>query len=192
MTADSPSLCVLGFAGSLRAGSYNRALLRAAQDLAPAGMAITSFDLAPIPLYNADVEAAGDPAPVAAFKTAISAADALLIVTPEYNYGVPGVLKNALDWASRPPKGSPLENKPTAILGASQGSGGTARAQLQLRQLFVFTGTYALLKPEVLVARAQDKFDADGALTDAETRRYVGQLLEALAAWTERLRPPAP
>lgn len=192
MAADSSSLRVLGFAGSLRAGSYNRALLRAAQELVPAGMAITAFDLAPIPLYNADVEAAGDPEPVAAFKLAIAAADALLIVTPEYNYGVPGVLKNALDWASRPPKGTPLANKPAAILGASQGNTGTARAQLQLRQLFVFTGTLALPKPEVLVARAQDKFDADGALTDAETRRYVGLLLEALAAWSERLRPPAP
>ncbi|MFN2384408.1 MAG: NADPH-dependent FMN reductase [Gemmatimonadota bacterium] len=190
VAAESTPLRVLGFAGSLRAGSYNRALLRAAQELAPPGLTITLFDLAPIPLYNGDVEAVGDPEPVAAFKQAIAAADALLMVTPEYNYGIPGVLKNALDRASRPPRGTPLADKPVALMGASQGSGGTARAQLQLRQNLVFTGTLALLKPEVLVARAQDKFDADGALTDADTRRYVGQLLEALAAWTERLRPP--
>jgi chromate reductase len=185
------TLKVLGIAGSLRAGSFNRLLLRAAQELAPPDMQITAFDLASIPLYNGDVEAKGDPEPVAAFKTAIRQADALLFVTPEYNFGVPGVLKNAVDWASRPPRDSALKGKPAAIMGATPGMGGTGRAQMQLRQAFVFTQTYALLSPEVLVARAQDKFDASGRLTDEPTRKFVGQLLEALADWAPRFKPKA-
>jgi len=183
------TLKVLGFAGSLRAGSFNRSLLRAAVELQPPGMEITSFDLSPIPLYNGDVEARGDPEPVAAFKAAIAQADALLIATPEYNFGIPGVLKNAIDWASRPPRGSVLQGKPAAIMGATPGMGGTGRSQMQLRQVFVFTQTYALLSPEVLVARAQEKFDASGRLTDENTRQFVGQLLQALADWTRRLAP---
>ncbi len=179
---------VLGFAGSLREGSYNRGLLRAAQELAPDGMTIQPFDLAPLPLYNADVEERGAPEPVVAFRAAIRDADALLIATPEYNHGVPGVLKNAIDWASRPPGQSALKGKPAAIMGASPGMTGTARAQPQLRQAFVFTETYALLKPEVLVARAHEKFDAAGRLTDEETRKWVRALLEALVAWTFLLR----
>jgi chromate reductase, NAD(P)H dehydrogenase (quinone) len=187
--ADGRKLKVLGIAGSLRAGSFNRALLRAAQELAPAGMDITAFDLAPIPLFNGDVEAKGDPEPVAAWKAAIRQADALLFVTPEYNFGVPGVLKNAIDWASRPPRSAALQGKPAAIMGATPGMGGTGRAQMQLRQAFVFTQTYALVSPEVLVARAQEKFDASGRLTDEKTREFVGQLLQALADWTRRLEP---
>jgi len=182
-------LDVLGIAGSLRAGSFNRSLLRAAQELAPAGMQITAFDLAPIPLYNADVEAKGDPEPVGALKSAIRRADALLIVTPEYNFGMPGVLKNAIDWASRPPRSSVLLGKPAAIMGATPGMGGTGRAQLQLRQAFLFTQTLAVLSPEVLVARAGEKFDAAGRLTDEPTRKFVAQLLQALADWTARLAP---
>ena len=182
---------VLGIAGSLRAGSFNRALLRAAQELAPPGMEITTFDLAPIPLYNGDVEAKGDPEPVAAFKAAIREADALLFATPEYNFGVPGVLKNAIDWASRPPRGSVLQGKPAAIMGATPGMGGTGRSQMQLRQVFVFTQTYALLSPEVLVARAHEKFDASGKLTDEPTRKFVAQLLEALVQWAQRFKPAA-
>ena len=185
------ALKVLGIAGSLRAGSYNRALLRAAQELAPAGMEITTFDLAPVPLYNGDVEVKGDPEPVAALKAAIRQADALLIVTPEYNFGVPGVLKNAIDWASRPPRGSALQGKPAAIMGATPGMGGTGRAQMQLRQTFVFTQTYALLSPEILVARAAEKFDASGKLTDEPTRKFVGQLLAALMQWAPRFGPAA-
>jgi chromate reductase len=179
---------VLGIAGSLRSGSYNRALLRAAQEVAPEGMEIQTFDLTPIPLYNGDVEAQGDPEPVAGLKAAIREADALLIATPEYNYGVPGVLKNAIDWASRPPGQSVLKGKPAALMGATPGNTGTARAQLQIRQAFVFTETYALLKPEVLVARAHEKFDSQGRLTDEATRERVRELLEALSLWTVRLR----
>lgn len=179
---------ILGFAGSLRRESYNRALLRAAQALTPQGMTIDLFDLAPIPLYNADVEAQGDPEAVASFKAAIRQADALLIACPEYNHGVPGVLKNAIDWASRPPRDAALDRKPLALMGASPGMTGTARGQSQLRQALVFTNCYALPQPEMLVARAHEKFDAKGILTDEKTRDFLRQLLHALADWTMRLR----
>ena len=182
---------VLGIAGSLRKASFNRALLRAAQELAPKDMEITAFDIAPIPSYNEDVEKQGDPAPVAALKEAIRAADALLIVSPEYNYGIPGVLKNAIDWASRPPGKSPLNGKPAAIMGASQGTGGTIRMQLALRQAFLFTETHVLPKPEVYVARAQDKFDGEGRLTDEKTREFVGKLLAALVPWAQKFPRPS-
>ncbi len=187
----SVPLRVLGFAGSLRAGSFNRALLRAARELAPRGMQIDVFDLAGIPLYDGDVEQKGDPAPVAAFKAAIRDADALLIATPEYNYGVPGVLKNAIDWASRPPRTSVLGGKLAGIIGASPGMAGTARAQLQLRQAFVFTGTEAMLKPEVLVARAHEKFGPEGRLTDEPTRAFLAQYLAAFQAWATARLPAA-
>src|SRR5437870_7672217 len=165
------SIKVVGIPGSLREGSFNRGLLRAAIELAPAGMEIQMFTrLGDIPPYNADVDDKGNPEPVQGLKTAIREADAILIATPEYNYGVPGVLKNAIDWASRPPGKSVLNRKPAAIMGATPGGTGTARAQLALRQSFVFTETYALLRPEVLVARAHEKIDADGRVTDEPTR----------------------
>jgi chromate reductase len=186
-----PPLHVLGFAGSLRQGSYNRALLAAARELAPEGMIVTAFDIAPIPLYNADLEAQGDPAPVAAFKLAISRADGVLIATPEYNHGVPGVTKNAVDWASRPPRGAPLNGKPVGVIGASPGLTGTARGQSQLRQAFEFTNSYAMPQPELLVFRAHEKFDAQGRLTDEPTRRFLQQYLEAFAAWVRRFGPAA-
>ena len=179
---------ILGFAGSLRQDSYNRALLRAAKALAPEGMIIDIFDLAPIPLYNADIEAQGVPEPVAAFKHAIGRADALLISTPEYNHGVPGVMKNAIDWASRPPQDSALSGKPLAIMGASPGMTGSARGQAQLRQAFVFTNSYALPQPEMLVARAHEKFDKQGNLTDEQTGEFLKRLLIALAQWTAHFR----
>jgi len=178
------TISVLGFAGSLRERSYNRALLRAAQALAPEGMAIEIFDLTGVPLYNADIEALGDPEPVATFKAAIRRADALLIACPEYNHGVPGVLKNAIDWASRPPRSAVLDRKPIALIGASPGMTGTARGQSQLRQAFEFTNSYALPQPEMLVARAHEKFDTQGQLTDQETREHLRRLLGALAVWT--------
>lgn len=180
-------LRVLAFAGSLRAASYNRMLLRAAAELAPEGMLIEIVDIGGIPLFNEDVEAAGTPPAVEAFRTAIRDADALLIATPEYNHGVPGVLKNAIDWASRPPRQSPLAGKPAAIFGASPGATGTARSQTQLRNSFVFTDTPVLPQPEVLVFRAHEKFDADGRMTDEATRKFVRRLLEGLADWTTRL-----
>src|SRR5438270_10188877 len=161
---------VVGFAGSLRRSSYNRALLRAAIELAPPELHIETHELDALPLYNGDVEAAGVPQSVEQLRAAIRRADALLIATPEYNHGVPGVLKNAIDWLSRPPRGSALNGKVAAIMGTSPGMTGTARSQSQLRQAFVFTNTYALLQPEVLVARAHEKFDGDGRLVDQATR----------------------
>src|SRR5262249_21943415 len=141
----------------------------------------------PIPLYNADVEARGDPQSVAELKSVVREADALLLAVPEYNYGVSGVLKNTIDWLSRPPEHSVLHGKPAALMGASSGMAGTARAQLQLRQAFVYTQTWVLPPPpEILVAHAQEKFDAYGQLTDEETRARLRVLLEALATWTYR------
>lgn len=178
-------LRVLGFAGSLRACSYNGALLRSARELAPAGLAIEIYESIELPLFNEDIEAQGDPEPVAAFKAAIGEADALLIATPEY-YGVPGVLKNAIDWASRPPGRGPLDGKLAAIIGASVGTVGTARAQ-QLRQVFAFTNTLAMLQPEVLVSRAHQKFDRDGHLSDEATRTFLRQHLETFHGWATRI-----
>lgn len=181
------SIRILGIAGSLRAASLNRALIRAAAELAPKGMEIRPYEgLGDIPLFNEDIEAQGDPTSVRALKAAIQEADALLIATPEYNYGVPGVLKNAVDWASRPAGTSVLQRKPAALMGASMGMHGTVRAQLALRQTFVFTETYTLLRPEVLVARAHEKIDANGRLTDESTRKQIGKLLEAFAEWIGR------
>jgi chromate reductase len=171
---------VLGIAGSLRAGSYNRALLDAAQELAPPGVEVTTFDLRPIPLYDGDVEREGDPEPVAALKNAIDAADAVLIVTPEYNHSIPGVLKNAIDWASRPALGSPLAGKAVAIAGASSGLGGTRRAQEHLRQALAFPRARVLDEPRVLVPEAYAKFDDAGRLVDERTGEALVALLEAL------------
>ena len=179
---------ILGVAGSLRRGSLNRALLRAAIKLAPAGLTIDAFDLADVPLYNGDVEAAGDPAGVIAFKSAIRAADAVLFVTPEYNHGVPGVMKNAVDWASRPARDAALSGKPVGIIGASPGQVGTARGQSQLRQAFEFTNSFCMPQPEILVFRATEKFDANGDLTDAKTAEFLGKYLEALRVWTLRFK----
>jgi len=181
-------ISVLAVAGSLRQGSYNRALVRAAQQLAPPGMAITVHDLVDVPLYNGDVEAQGDPAGVAAFKQAIAAADGILFATPEYNHGVPGVMKNAVDWASRPARGAPLGGKPVGIIGASPGQTGTARGQSQLRQAFEFTNLYCMAQPEILVFRAHEKFDAAGDLTDAKTAEFLGKYLEAFKVWIERFK----
>ena len=164
-------------------------LLQAATELAPEGMQLTTFErLADVPPYNADLDVGDGPEPVRALRQALVGADALLIATPEYNYSVPGVLKNALDWASRPPATSPLRGMPAAIMGASGGTSGTMRAQLALRQVFVFTQTYALQAPEVIVARAAEKFDATGRLVDEKTREVLRAHLEALVAWTRKLR----
>ena len=187
-TLTGDSLTILGIAGSLRRASYNRGLIRAAVELAPAGISVVPYDLAEIPLFNADVEAEGDPAAVADFKRAIAGADALLIATPEYNHCVPGVLKNAIDWASRPARRSVLSEKPVAILGASTGRGATARAQAHLRDGLAFTNGLVLPLPEVLVGLAGERFDDAGDLTDEETRAEVRDLLVALGAWTRRLR----
>ena len=186
-TAAQGSLSFLAIAGSLRRASFNRGLIRAAADVAPAGIVVVPYDLGDIPMFNVDVEANGDPAAVADFKSAIAAANALLISTPEYNHCVPGVLKNAIDWASRPPRESVLTGKPVAIMGASTGRGGTARAQAHLRDGLAYTNGFVLPLPEVLVASAREKFDTDGNLTDESTRAEVRDLLVSLAAWTRRI-----
>ncbi len=178
---------ILGFAGSLRRASYNRGLIRAAIELAPSGMAIDVFDLSDIPLYNQDVEDAGEPLSVVAFKRAIGSCDALLVATPEYNHGMSGVLKNALDWASRPRVTSPLRDRAVAVMGASPGRGSTARAQAQLRDTFVFTGACVMPLPELLISAAAEHFDPHGSLTDPALRALLVELLEALRAWTQRI-----
>jgi chromate reductase len=183
---------VLGFAGSLRKASWNRGLLRAAQQAAVPDMVIELFDISDIPLYSEDVRQRGFPPAVQSFRERIRTADALLIATPEYNYSVPGVLKNAIDWASRPPD-QPFRDKPIALMGASAGMFGTTRAQHHLRQSFVYLEGRLLARPEVQIPAAAQKFDADGNLTDEPSRALVADQLVALAAWTRRLNgaPPA-
>lgn len=178
---------VLGIAGSLRKGSFNRAALRAAQGLAPAGMTIESAEIGDIPLYNEDVRAAGLPVAVERFRAQVAAADALLFVTPEYNFSIPGVLKNAIDWASRPPN-QPFNEKPVAIMGASPGAIGTARAQYDLRRMLGGLNAFVMNKPEVFIGQAGTKFDDAGNLTDAATGEHMQKQLEALAAWASRVR----
>jgi chromate reductase, NAD(P)H dehydrogenase (quinone) len=180
---------ILGIAGSLRQDSYNRAALRAAQDLAPENATLEIFDLQGIPPFNEDDEQ-HPPAPVADLKTRIRAADAILLVTPEYNYSIPGVLKNAIDWASRPYGDSAWDGKPVAVMGASPGTLGTARAQYHLRQVFVFLNMHALNRPEVMISNAAQRFDAQGHLTDTTSRDLIRQLLQNLVDWTRQLREP--
>jgi chromate reductase len=183
----SDTVRVLGIAGSLRRNSFNRATLRAAQQLAPEGMQIDGFDIAPIPLYNEDVRQQGFPPVVEDLRARIKAADGLLIVSPEYNYSIPGVLKNAIDWASRPPE-QPFDGKPIGIMGASAGVMGGGRAQYHLRQCFVFLNSLVMNRPEVMIPAAQSKFDATGSLTDQPTRDFIAAHLAAFKAWVLRLR----
>lgn len=178
---------ILGFAGSLRHGSYNRAILQAALDLLPSDARLAIFDLEGIPPFSQDLE--GDPpARVREFKAKIREADALLIATPEYNYSMPGVLKNAIDWGSRPYGDNAFAGKPLAMMGASIGMLGTARAQYHLRQSCVFLDMHPLNQPEVMVAFAQEKIDGQGRVTDAKTREKIGELLQALVVWTRRMQ----
>ncbi len=182
-------LRVLGISGSLRKGSFNTSLLRAAIEIAEAEKLPIRFDVADIgtlPLYNDDVYAAGIPEPVKKLRDAIGAADAILFVTPEYNFSMPGVLKNAIDWASRPPS-QPFADKPFAVMGASGGLSGTMRAQYHLRQTAVFLDMHALNKPEIFVRNSKSVFDADGKLLDATTRKLVADQLRALVDWTRRI-----
>src|SRR5690348_3305460 len=179
----APPLTILGFAGSLRKGSYNRAALRAAKELAPPNVTIEIFELDGIPLFNQDDE--GHPAAqVVKFKERVRAADAILMVTPEYNYSVPGVLKNAIDYASRPYGDSAWAGKPVAVIGASIGGFGSARAQYHLRQSFIYLNMYPLNQPEVMIANAARKFDEQGKLTDEPTRELIRKFLDALVEWT--------
>lgn len=181
-------LVILGIAGSLRKESYNRALLQAAQALTPEGARIETFELDGVPPFNQDEEENPHPK-VAELKQRIRSADAILFVTPEYNYSIPGVLKNAIDCASRPYGDSAWDGKPVAVMGASIGAIGTARAQYHLRQTFVFLNMYPVNQPEVMVANAHKRFDQEGKLTDETTKKLVQQLLAGLVSWTKRLAP---
>jgi len=179
-------LLILGIAGSLRDGSFNRAALRAAQTLVPEGATIETFDIKGLPGFSQDDET-NPPAQVVELKQRIRAADAILFVTPEYNYSVPGVLKNAIDWASRPYGDSAWTKKPVAIMGASVGTLGTARAQYHLRQMFVFLNMYAVNQPEVMIAHAHKHFDEQGNLTDEVAKKLINQLLGELVSLTKQL-----
>jgi len=174
---------ILGISGSLRQASYNTALLRAAEELMRTNMFMEIFDLSPLPMFSQELE---NPFPesVVHFRAQLAQADAVLIATPEYNASISGVLKNAIDWASRPPQ-NPLNGKPVAIMGASKGNFGTLRAQLHLRQILTHVGALPLGKPEVLVARAEQVFNAEGKLVDPATGGYLQDLLTALASWIQ-------
>src|SRR5688500_15695681 len=179
-------LRILGIAGSLRRQSYNRAALRAATQLAPEGATIEIFELDGIPGFSEDNEQ--DPPPkVSELKRRIRDSDAVLFVTPEYNYSIPGVLKNAIDWASRPYGDSAWSGKPAAIMGASPGAVGTARAQYHLRQVMVFLNMFPINQPEEMIAKAHERFDAEGNLTDEATRAFIRRLLQSLVDWTRRI-----
>jgi chromate reductase len=177
---------ILAFAGSLRKGSYNKALVRAAVELSPANVTIEIFDLEGIPPFNQDFENSS-PQRVKEFKEKIRNMDALLIATPEYNYSIPGVLKNALDWASRPFQDNVLKGKPVAIMSASTGRFGGVRAQYHLRQSFVMANMHPVNQPEVMLAAATQNVDGNGKLTNEDTKKLIRQLIEALIEWTNML-----
>ena len=182
------SIRILGISGSLRQHSFNRGLLRAAQEDAPDGVQIDVFDLNDVPLYNEDLNAAGPPQPVVALQTAVRDADALLIATPEYNTSMSGVLKNAIDWASRPFPNHGLRDKPVALMGASPGRRGTARAQGDVRSVLTALGCHVLPEPLLQVSAAREKFSVEGDLQDEAVRQQVRELLEALVEWTRTPR----
>lgn len=185
MNVNQP-LSILGISGSLRRQSYNTGALRAAAELMPEGATLDIFDLGDIPVYNQDADQ-DMPASVVEFKRRIREADALIFATPEYNYSVPGILKNAIDWASRPYGDNSFEKKPAAVMGASISSFGTARAQYDLRKVLTCLDVYTINKPEVLIANAQERFDEQGKLTDETTRKFIRDMNETLVAWTRFL-----
>ena len=182
---------ILGIAGSLRKDSYNRALLRAAIELAPDQMEIAIFDneiFSAIPLYNEDIRIQAVPQPVRILKQEIQQADGLIFAIPEYNFSVSGVLKNAIDWVSRPTNESPLNGKPVAIMGASIGISGTIRAQMHFKQIATTTNMLLVNRPQVYVAWAADKFDPEGRLMDEDARHFIGLLMKALLDWTRKIK----
>ncbi len=182
---DNKPFRILALAGSLRQGSYNRGLLRAAEEFAPDWVEVRFFDIGTLPFFNEDLEAAGDPEAVRRFKEAISNANAVLIATPEYNGAVPGVLANAIDWASRPTGRNVLRNKPVAVMGRT----GSANAQAALRGVLSRVGAVVVPDPQVLVPHASRLFDEQVNLRDEDTRQEIRQLVEAVAHWCRRVRP---
>lgn len=183
----SDKIKIIGIAGSLRKASTNRGVLRAAAELLPEGVEMEIFDLDGMPLFNEDLES-DPPQKVKELREKVRSADAVIFATPEYNYGVPGVLKNAIDWGSRPYGQSAWEGKPAAIMGASGGNIATARAQYDLRKSMVFLNMHPLNKPEVMIGNSRDKFDADGNLTDEATRNHIAKTVAALVEWTRKLK----
>jgi chromate reductase len=180
-------LKILGIAGSLRKGSFNKAALRSAISLTPSNVTLETFDISSFPLFNQDDDN-NPPEVIRQFKRKIRASDAILFATPEYNYSVPGVLKNAIDWASRPYDDNAWEGKPVAIMSASIGMLGGMRAQHHLRQTFVFLNVYPLNSPEVIIPNAADKFDSAGNLTDQHTKEKIQELLKTLSVWAVQWR----
>ncbi len=187
MEKTGPAVKILGIVGSLRKNSFNKALMRVAMELVPANAQLEVYDIEGMPLFNQDLENQ-PPEIVKQFKAKIRAADAILIATPEYNYSIPGVLKNAIDCASRPYGDNAFDGKPVAVMGASVGMLGTARAQYHLRQSFVFLNMLPINRPEVMVTFAEKKCDQNGNLTDEATKKLVKELLENLVAWTKKLQ----
>ncbi len=183
---------ILAIAGSLRKDSYNRGLLRAASALAPDWVEVQFFDIGQLPFFNEDLEQAGDPEPVRVFKDAIATSNAVLIATPEYNGAVPGVLANAIDWASRPSGRSVLRNKPVSVMGAVLGKSGSANAQAALRGVLSRIGAIVIPDPQVLVPQASRLFDEHVDLQDEETSEEIRQLVEALVHWCRRVQPEEP
>jgi chromate reductase len=176
---------LLGICGSLRKASLNRALLVAVRDALPPDVQMTLHDDLDLPIFNNDLE---DPPGVVRLKAAIAAADGVVFSVPEYNYSIPGGLKNALDWVSRPPDESPLRGKPVGMVGAASGMSGSIRAQTHLRQVMVYSDSPCLSQPEVLIPRAKERFDADGRLTDPSTRVLLERFGAAMAAFVRRHR----
>jgi chromate reductase len=173
---------LLGISGSLRRASHNRALLAALAEIMPEGGSLSVYETIDLPIFNSDLL---DPPPVIALGAAIAAADGVVFAVPEYNYSIPGGLKNALDWISRPPERSPMRGKPTGIIGATSGMSGTIRAQTHLRQMLVFSDTPCLNQPEVLIPRAHERF-ANGRLVDSSTRELLARFAAAMIAFVER------
>lgn len=179
---------LLGICGSLRKASINRALLEVIHETLPVGSSLAIWESLDFPIFNSDTD---EPHRVAALKDAIAAADGVVFAVPEYNYSIPGGLKNALDWISSPPARSPLRGKPSAIVGATSGMSGTIRAQLHMRQILLFSDSLVLGQPEVLIPRAHERFDAHGRLIDESTRALLAKFSAALLAFVARLQRPA-
>jgi chromate reductase len=177
-------VALLGICGSMRKASLNRRLLAVVGELLPEGSRFSEVDgLDQLPIFNSDLQ---EPPAVTALKTAIAAADGVIIAVPEYNYSIPGGLKNALDWISRPPATSPMRGKPVGLVGAATGMSGTIRAQTHLRQMLVYSDSPCMLQPEVLIPRAHERFDASGALIDDSTRLLLQRFGAAMVAFVHR------
>ena len=182
------AITLLGICGSLRKASLNRALLVAVGETLPEGASLRSWDSLDLPIFSSDV---GEPTAVTELKRAIADADGVVFAVPEYNYSIPGGLKNALDWLSRPPPQSPLRGKPCGLVGAASGMSGTIRAQTHMRQILVFSDSPCLCQPEVLIPRAQERFDETGRLSDESTRALLARFGVAMADFVQRFPRPA-